>query len=120
MIDPESRDWFHLRQMLRMIALIDQRLDNFVRVGFLADRNEIDLTAFRLQVIGEAVRKLSSGVKDAHPHIAWASIVAMRNFIAHDYEGIEIERIWRVATDYLSPLSEVCRMELGKEGMRDL
>lgn len=59
-MNSDDRDWFHLRQVLRMIAMINLRLENLDKAAFLASRDEIDLTAFRLQVIGEAVRKLSA------------------------------------------------------------
>jgi uncharacterized protein with HEPN domain len=116
----DDRDWFHLRQVLRMIAMIEHRLQGLDKKAFLASRDEIDLTAFRLQVIGEAVRKLSNPLKDRHPDAEWGRIVAMRNFIAHDYEGIEIERVWRVATTNLARLAKICRDELGIEGLVDL
>lgn len=116
----DDRDWFHLRQIVRMIGMIDARLHGLNCANFLASRDEIDLTAFRLQVIGEAVRKVSAAAKERHPEIEWARIIAMRNFIAHDYEGIEIERIWSVATEYLEQLGRVCQDELGQEGLADL
>ncbi len=115
-----DRDWFHLRQVLRMIAMIEVRLSGLDLPAFNANRDEIDLTAFRLQVIGEAVRKLSSPLKARYPDVEWSRIVAMRNFIAHDYEGIEIARVWRVATTNLERLKQICRSELGDEGLVDL
>ena len=117
---PDDRDWFHLRQVLRMVAMIDQRLKHLERALFLASRDEIDLTAFRLQVIGEAVRKVSDPLKERYPDVEWNRIVAMRNFIAHDYEGIEIKRVWSVATTKLDRLAQICRDELGSEGLVDL
>lgn len=119
-MSPEDRNWFHLRQIVRMVALIEGRLMTFDKATFLADRNEIDLTSFRLQVIGEAVRKVSDAIKERYPKVAWQQIVAMRNFIAHDYEGIDIERVWSVATNNLRELESVCRAELGAEGLVDL
>ena len=116
----DDRDWFHLRQVLRMISMIDLRLGDLEKESFLASRDEIDLTAFRLQVIGEAVKKISQSLKYRHPDVEWSQIVAMRNFIAHDYEGIEIERVWSVATTNLAQLGQVCRDELGGEGLIDL
>ena len=103
-----------------MAALIEDRLARFDKGSFLADRDMVDLTAFRLQVIGEAVRKLSAETKSAFPAIPWDTIVAMRNFIAHDYEGIEIERIWQVAAEYLGSLVLACREALGTDGLIDL
>ena len=116
----DDRDWFHLRQVLRMIAMIDTRLAGIEKDAFISSRDEIDLTSFRLQVIGEAARKISGALKDRHSGVEWNRIVAMRNFIAHDYEGIEIERVWSVATTRLAELAQVCRDELAGEGLVDL
>jgi uncharacterized protein with HEPN domain len=116
----DDRDWFHLRQILRMIAMIDYRLNGMSKTAFTASRDEIDLTAFRLQVIGEAAKKVSAPLKKQHSNVEWSKIVAMRNFIAHDYEGIEIERVWIVATAHLKLLDQICRSELGAEGLLDI
>ncbi len=42
-------------------------------------------------------------------------MIAMRNFIAHNYEGIDTERIWIVAREHIHDLAEVCRIELGDD-----
>ncbi len=38
-MQPEDRNWFHLRQIVRMVALIENRLMTFDKPAFLADRN---------------------------------------------------------------------------------
>ncbi len=37
-----------------------------------------------IQIIGEAVRKLSDKVRSEHDDIPWAAIIAMRNILVHD------------------------------------
>lgn len=108
--------------MLRFIAHIERRLAGLSEADFRADRDEIDLTAYRFQMMGEAARKLSDGLKARHPHIKWSGIVGMRNIIAHDYEGIASSVMWNAARDELKPLAIVCRVELdagGEEEPRD-
>ncbi len=112
----QERDWFHLRQMLRFIAHIERRLAGLSEADFQADRDEIDLTAYRFQMIGEAARKLSDALKARHPGIKWSGIVAMRNAIAHDYEGIASTVMWNAARDELTALAQVCRVELAVMG----
>ncbi|MGN6500046.1 MAG: HepT-like ribonuclease domain-containing protein [Tsuneonella sp.] len=63
-------------------------------------------------MIGEAARRLSDTSKARNPDINWSAIVAMRNIIAHDYEGIAATVMWRAAKDELNSLSRVCRTEL--------
>lgn len=51
-----------------------------------------------LEIIGEAARRVSETFKQAHPEIPWRSIIAQRNVLAHEYNEIEQELIWTVAT----------------------
>lgn len=107
-----DRDVDRLDQILELIDHIDRRMDGMSREDFLADRDEVDLTAFRLAAIGEATRKLSDELKSRHPRIGWAAIYGMRNIIAHDYGAINPERVWQVLGDDLEALAIVCRQEI--------
>lgn len=57
-----------------------------------------------LEIIGEAARKVSATFREAHPEIPWARIVAHRNFLAHDYGGVQQERVWQTATLHVPEL----------------
>ncbi len=108
-----SQDYFRLDLLLRMIGHLRRRLTPITLRDFLADIDEMDLTAFRLQVIGETASKLSSGLKERNPQIKWPAIYAMRNIIVHAYGAIEHERLWTVFVNDIDPLAEVCERELG-------
>jgi uncharacterized protein with HEPN domain len=109
-----DRDFLIFEQILEMIGHIDRRLQDMSEAAFVRDQDEVDLTAYRLQVIGEATRKLSDVAKSRHPEIDWASIYAMRNIIAHDYGSIVPARVWLVADRELEPLAAACRVEMQK------
>lgn len=47
-----------------------------------------------IEIIGEAARRISRELCANHPEVPWAAIVAMRNVLAHDYFGIDVERVW--------------------------
>lgn len=79
---------------------------------FHADRDEIDLTAYRFQMMGEAARRLSDSLKARNPEINWSGIIGLRNIIAHDYEGVASAVMWNAARDELGALANVCRAEL--------
>lgn len=81
----EARDRAHLEQIVELADLIARRLEGLTSERFGADRDEVDLTAYRLSAFGEATRKLSDQLKSRHPSIPWPAIYAMRNIIGHDY-----------------------------------
>ena len=49
-----------------------------------------------IQIIGEAVGKLSDDLKESHPEVPWAIIKAMRNVLVHFYFGIDLDKVWGV------------------------
>lgn len=110
----EESDALHLQQILELIGHIDRRLQGLDRERFRADRDEIDLTAYRLAAIGEATRKLSAALKERHPDIPWDAIYGMRNIIAHDYGAVIPDRVWNVTEGQLEDLERVCRAELAQ------
>lgn len=107
---PTDRD--RLTIILELIALIDARLVGKDLDSFRSDRDETDLTAFRLAHVGEQTNKLSNELKQRHPEIPWRPIVAMRNIISHDYQAISPALVWNAATIALADLEAMCRVEL--------
>jgi len=60
-----------------------------------------DALVRNIEVVGEAVKNLSQEIRDAHPEIAWSQISRMRDKIAHHYFRINLDVVWKTATDDL-------------------
>lgn len=56
-----------------------------------------DAVVRQIQVIGEAVKRLSRKLREAHPDIPWSDIAGMRDKLVHDYMGIDVEAVWETA-----------------------
>lgn len=52
----------------------------------------------RVEIIGEAARRVSEEFRQAHPEIPWRDLVSQRNVLAHRYDEIDDHLMWRVAT----------------------
>jgi len=48
----------------------------------------------RIQIIGEAARKVSDEFKEEHPEIPWHEISGMRNRLIHAYFRVITENVW--------------------------
>ena len=46
------------------------------------------------EIVGEAASKVSEDFKKTHPQLPWREATAMRNFVVHDYAGVDIYVIW--------------------------
>ncbi len=64
--------------------------------AFASDDKTIDAVIRNLQIIGEAVNRMSDEEKEQHPQIDWFAIRGLRNRVVHDYMGISLPLIWEI------------------------
>lgn len=107
-----DRDRDLLELIVELIGHVQRRVLKLTAADFLADKDEIDLTAFRLLHIGEATNKLSPEIKAGYPAMPWADIYRMRNIISHDYFGVDPHIVWQTAMHGMEELLMICRAEL--------
>lgn len=69
--------------------------------AFCASELVVDAVVRNLEVIGEAAKKVPPSVQQAHPRLPWAQMYRMRNRISHEYFGLDLATVWRVATEHL-------------------
>jgi uncharacterized protein with HEPN domain len=82
------------------------------RKAFFHDSLIQDGVIRNLEIIGEAVRKLSADLKKQHPAIPWRSITALRNVLIHEYFGVDLEAVWRVVRNRIPVLKRYVQMLL--------
>ena len=61
---------------------------------------------YNVQIIGEAIYKLTHKFKDDHPETPWRMIEKMRHIFVHDYYQINLDILWQVIEDDLPVLKE--------------
>jgi uncharacterized protein with HEPN domain len=65
-----------------------------------------DACLIHLINIGEMVGRLSEEFTTRHHAIEWHKIRALRNIIAHDYFGVDLDEIWSVLITKLPELRD--------------
>lgn len=63
-----------------------------------------DAVIRNLEVIGEAVKKLSSDLRAQYPEIPWSRIAGMRDVLIHEYFGVRVETVWGAVENRLPEL----------------
>ncbi len=108
---PDRADAALLIDIVNHARRIGQFVEGQTLDTFLANAEKQAAVAHHIMVIGEIVRRLSEPFTNAQPSISWANIATMRNRLIHDYDGVDLEILWIVATErvpelhrYLSPL----------------
>lgn len=83
---------------------------------FTRDTKTQDAVIRNLEIIGEATKKLSDSVKQAHPQVPWREMAGMRDKMIHDYFGINYDIVWKVASDQVPKiLQEIQRVRADQE-----
>ena len=57
-----------------------------------------------LQTAGQAARSISPQYRDFHPGLPWTSMVAMRNYLVHEYFRVDVETVWKTVHEDLPAL----------------
>jgi len=52
----------------------------------------------RVEIIGEAARRVSEPFRQAHPEVPWRDLISQRNVLAHRYDEVDDQLMWRVVT----------------------
>ncbi len=88
-----ERDRDHILYALQCTARIEQ----LVAVGKVALFNNADMTdalCWNMYQLADVMGKVSDAVQARYPEVPWRAIAGLRNFYAHAYEVIDMERMW--------------------------
>lgn len=106
-----DRDRLYLRHILEAIAAIEE-FTQADRAGFLADRKTQSAVIRQLEIIGEAVKRLSPELKGAEAAVPWRLIAGARDRLIHGYFKVDLDAVWAMVEKDLPALrSNVARME---------
>jgi len=84
------------------LAQILERVDrilNFTATGkeaFLSSPLIQDGVIRNFEVIGEAAKRVPDDFRRNHPSIPWKGLAALRDVLIHQYEGVNLEEVWRI------------------------
>ncbi|MCQ2218736.1 MAG: DUF86 domain-containing protein [Paludibacteraceae bacterium] len=102
----ERRDKGRLEHILQSIEKSFEYTDGVDCESFGKDSLRLHATMYNVQIIGEAVCKLTKEFKEDHPDTNWRIIEKMRHILVHDYYQIKTEILWDVVKSDLPELKE--------------
>lgn len=91
----------YLQHILDAIARIDRYLLGVDEATFCRQELLQDGAIRQIEIIGEAVKRLSPELLSGHPQIPWQDVSGMRDKLIHDYFGVDIEKVWLTTKDDL-------------------
>jgi uncharacterized protein with HEPN domain len=76
------------------------------RANFLADRMVQDAVIRNFEVMGEAAKRIPDEFRQENPSIPWKGLASLRDVLIHQYEGVNLEEVWRIVEKDLPVLQQ--------------
>jgi uncharacterized protein with HEPN domain len=67
---------------------------------FLEDEKTRYSVICALEIVGEAVKKVPTAVRQRNPQVPWKDMAGMRDRLIHGYFGVDNEIVWKTATEF--------------------
>jgi uncharacterized protein with HEPN domain len=83
---------------------------------FCSNTMVFDAVLYNLGIIGEAAKNVPPDIRFRYPEIEWRKIAGLRDVIAHEYFGLEVETLWDIVRNKITPLLEQTKHILELEG----
>lgn len=106
----------YLKHILLAIESIEREISKGGKELFDRDKTIQNSIIKELEVVGEACRNLTDEFRGKYPEIPWKDIVGTRDKLIHDYMGVDLERVWLMATIDVPVLKERVKEILDAEG----
>lgn len=96
----------YLQHILDAIERIDLYVGSLKDADFMGNPMAQDAVIRQLEIIGEAVKYISSETRQLQLHIPWKSIAGMRDKLIHGYFSVNLADVWITAQNDLVPLKD--------------
>lgn len=93
----------HIQASINKIELYILGMD---RIAFSKDTLVQDAVIRKLEIIGEATKRISKKFKEENPQVPWSDMAGMRDVLIHDYIDVDHDIVWRTASVRIGELKE--------------
>jgi uncharacterized protein with HEPN domain len=102
LLDPS--DAAYIWDILQAEKLIDSFVKKVSFNAYIVNAEKTSAVERQIEIIGEAVKRLSAHFIKKHAKIPWSSIIGQRNILAHEYATVDQHLVWETATRHIPQL----------------
>lgn len=99
-----KNDSAYLAHIQEAIQSIQGYLEGISCEQFKSSKMVVDAVVRELEIIGEATNNLSPDFRAQHPDMLWRRTTDMRNFLIHEYFGVNTKVVWDTCKNDLPSL----------------
>jgi len=93
----------YLDGIITSITSITKYIYGKNKEDFDNDEEVQDAVIRRLEIIGEAVKRLPQEFREQYPNVKWKSAAGMRDVLIHIYDEVDTTQVWLTITEVLPP-----------------
>ena len=106
---PSSDPVQRFADIVEAIGRIEQFTSGLNASTFAANDQVTFAVKYALMIISEATAKLGETASDIRPDIPWREIRRLGNRLRHDYDTVDLARVWLLIERDLPPLKAACQ-----------
>lgn len=110
-----DRDKLYRGHILKAIADIEGYVSGIDFDAFSKNNLVQDGVMRKLEIIGEASKRLSPNFKANAREIPWKDICGMRDKLIHDYFGVDLMAVWKTANEDTRVLKKIIEKITGEK-----
>lgn len=104
-----NKDLDALEDIIYCINLIYKYSEELSKEDFYNSQEKQDLLVHRLEILGEASKRLSKDITDVFTDIPWKQIKGMRDVLVHQYDDIMLEIVWETVQNRIPEIEHNIR-----------
>jgi uncharacterized protein with HEPN domain len=97
-------DKIYIEHILKSIDRIEAYLSGKDHQSFSDDFMTQDAVVRQLEIIGEATKRISKELRNMNPQVPWSDMAGMRDILIHDYIDVDIDIVWKTASESIIKL----------------
>ena len=103
----------HIRDEIEGVAVAVRGISFEQYQGSYIHRRAVERA---VQIVSEAARALPQGLLAKYDEAPWVSIIGIGNVLRHEYQRLDDQRIWEIATVHLPALAPIIRRIISELG----
>lgn len=96
----------YLADIIEAIGDIRSFVDGLDYDTFSTDKKTVNAVIRSLEVIGEAVKKIPTELRQKYPSLPWKEIAGTRDKLSHEYFGVDLQIVWETTQSNLDALEQ--------------
>jgi uncharacterized protein with HEPN domain len=100
-------DQIYIEHILQSIDRIESYLTGKDHQSFSNDYLTQDAVVRQLEIIGEATKRISKELQNINSQVPWSDMSGMRDILIHDYIDVDIDIVWKTATESIYKLKSM-------------